>query len=180
VARSLADPTPAPGLGWYVKIAVPFQWAGSKNALYAIRGRGGTKRYLALTKEVRSYRSALIQELQLALRGVKIVHNKLWLDLFVEKSNHKGDAVNFIDTVCDALKVATGLDDRWFAIRRLDWSVNKDQPRLLIGIGQERGSEDAQVCSYCGRILGFEQFSRNRTMKSGYSRICRDCHGAAG
>lgn len=174
-ARSIADPVISLDLAWLVKITVPFQWAGSKNATYSIRGRGGSKKYLALTKEVVIFRDSLIWELRQALRDQKIARNKLWLEIFVEKSSHRGDAVNFVDTVCDAVKVATGLDDRWFSIRRLDWSVNKNAPKLIIGIGQEHGIEDAQVCSYCGRVLGLDQFGRNRTTKLGRGRICRDC-----
>ncbi len=157
-------------LQWLVRICVPFSWSGSKNAIYVRRRKG----HVALRREASDYRTALILSLQAALQGRKIKQNKLWIDIFVEKSNHKGDAANFVDTVCDAVKVATGLDDRWFAIRHLDWSINKDEPQLFVGVGQEK-VEDAQICSYCGRIQELNNFSNNRHTKIGKGRICRDC-----
>jgi hypothetical protein len=174
-AASLADPPHDPNLKWLVKIAVPFSWDASKNAIYSIRAnRRGKGRQLALRDESRKYRNMLISELQTALRDREIIQNKLWIDIFVEKSNHRGDAVNVVDTICDALKMASGLDDRWFCIRRLDWSINKHDPRILIGIGQEFGNP-VQVCSYCGRILEFDQFSKNKHSPQGIRRVCKHC-----
>lgn len=157
-------------LQWSVRVRIPFSWSGSKNALYTLRRKG----HIALRREASDYRWALILALKSALRGHKVVQNKLWIDIFVEKSNHKGDAANFVDTICDAVKVATGLDDRWFSIRRVDWAINKDDPQLMVAIGQE-DVVDCQCCSYCGRILPFEKFNKNRTTKSGYCRVCVDC-----
>lgn len=169
--RSLADPPHRPELHWKVGVVVPFSWSGSKNAIYTLRRKG----HVALRREASDYRTALILELQAALRGKKMVQNKLWIDIFVEKSNHKGDAVNFVDTVCDAVKVATGLDDRWFSLRSVDWAISKHEPNLFVCIGQEN-IEPVQACSYCGRLLTFENFSKAKHRHSGISRICRDCH----
>lgn len=168
--RSLADPPHQPEINWKVSITVPFAWTGSKNAIWAMRSKG----HVALRRESAAYRDAIIAALRPALRGITIRQNKLWLDIFVEKNNHKGDAVNFVDLVCDAVKVATDLDDRWFCIRNLDWSIVKHEPNLMISISQE-DVEDVQPCSYCGRLLTFEMFSKNKANKSGIARVCRDC-----
>ena len=169
-ARSLIDYRVTPELAWQVRVCVPFSWSASKNAIYVLRRKG----HVALRREAREYRDRLIMVLKSALRGQTIVQNKLWLDIYVEKSNHKGDAVNLVDTICDAVKVATGLDDRWFSIRHLDWSINKDDPQLIVAIGQE-DVPPSQVCSYCGRILEMSRFSSNVSIKSGRHRICREC-----
>jgi hypothetical protein len=169
--RSLADPPHQPVLNWKVGIVVPFSWSGSKNAIFALRREG----HVALRRQATEYRDAIIVSLRSALRGRRIHQNKLWIDIFVEKSNHKGDAVNFVDLVCDAVKVATALDDRWFCLRSVDWSIAKDEPSLFICIGQEK-IEDVQPCSYCGRLLAFEMFNRNCHGRHGISRVCRDCH----
>jgi hypothetical protein len=168
--RSLADPPHSPALNWLLRVCVPFSWSGSKNAIYALRRQG----HVALRREANSYREALILKLKAGLRDQQVVQNKLWIDIFVEKNNHKGDAVNFVDTVCDAVKVATQLDDRWFCLRTLDWSICKHEPMLIVGIGQEK-VEPVQACSYCGRLLPFPMFSIKKAAKNGIARICRDC-----
>lgn len=143
------------------------------HAIYAIRRQG----HVALRREASDYRAAIILSLQAALSSGrrKVARNKLWIDIYVEKSNHKGDAANFVDTVCDAVKVATGLDDRWFSLRTVDWSICKHEPRLFVGIGQEK-VEDVQPCSYCGRLLALTEFYKNaNNKKTGITRICKDC-----
>lgn len=169
-ARTLADYRVAPELAWQVRVCVPFSWSASKNAIYALRRSG----HVSLRKEARKYRDDLIMVLRSALRGRTIVQNKLWLDIHVEKTNHKGDAVNLVDTICDAVKEATGLDDRWFSIRHLDWSINKDDPQVIIAVGQE-DVPPSQVCSYCGRILELACFPKNRRIMTGRNRVCRAC-----
>jgi hypothetical protein len=92
-----------------------------------------------------------------------VVHNKVWIDILVQKPNHKGDAVK------DTLPV----DDRWFCIRRLDWEIVKDNPRLFVGIGQE-SDENCQVCSCCGQIKPFLEFNRRKYHRLGIGRECRE------
>jgi uncharacterized Zn-finger protein len=105
--------------------------------------------------------------LESAISGKKIYRNKVWIDIFVQKPDHRGDAINFVDLIADAIKVAIGIDDRWFSIRRVDWQIVKENPRIFIGIGQQ-DLFDSKICSYCGRILPEKNFS-----KSG--RECREC-----
>jgi hypothetical protein len=169
-SRSLADPPHHPQLHWQVRVVVPFSWSGSKNAIYTLRRKG----HVALRREASDYRQAIILSLQSALRGRQIIQNKLWIDIFVEKNNHKGDAVNFVDTVCDAVKVATELDDRWYCLRSVDWAICKHEPSLFISVGQEN-VEPVQACSYCGRLLEFSKFGLNKSRQSGISRICSEC-----
>jgi DNA-directed RNA polymerase subunit RPC12/RpoP len=56
----------------------------------------------------------------------------------------------------------------------LDWSINKNDPQLIVAVGQEE-IPDSQVCSYCGRILELSFFPNNRSIKTGKSRVCREC-----
>ena len=169
-AKGLEDVFIRPQLRWHVRYFMPFSWSASKNALYTSVPQG----HVALRRKARKYRDDLIYLTQHALRGQRIVQNKLWIDIFVEKASNRGDAVNLVDTICDAIKVATGLDDRWFCIRSLDWSINKDDPQVIIGIGQET-DYDIQNCSYCGRLLGLHNFSSNRFRSIGVARTCKDC-----
>ena len=107
-----------------------------------------------------------------------IVHNKVWIDILVQKPNHKGDAVNVVDLVCDAVKDAIDrVDDRWFCIRRLDWQIVKGDPRLFVGVGQD-SDEDCQVCSYCGQIKPLPEFNAARNQPLGVGRECKACRRA--
>lgn len=159
------------GCRWLVNFAVPFSYACSKNAIYRPDPRG----HLFLRKEAKTHREMIIVEAKRAMKGVRVYHNKLWIDLLVEKPDHRGDAINVLDSVCDALKVAVAIDDRWFCIKSLDWKIVKGrQADIHIGLSQEEDC-DVSACSSCGRLLPFDAFNRQRCTINGVSRNCKEC-----
>lgn len=155
---------------WLARVAVPFTYAASKNHLYTLRHAG----HIALRREGRAKRQEITLALRHALHGRRVAHNKVWIDILVQKPNHRGDAVNVIDLVCDAIKDAIPVDDRWFCIRRLDWEIAKVAPKLFVGIGQD-SLADCQVCSYCGQIRPLHQFNKHSGGHLGVGRECKDC-----
>lgn len=160
-----------PDMSWMVRATVPFDYALSKNHIWRV----GRKGHVYLRQESNAARQALAFRLKSALGSQVVARNKLWVDIFVQKSNHKGDAANFVDSIFDAVKVAVGLDDRWFSLRRLDWEIIKKDPKIYVGIGQET-AENVQVCSSCGRLLPYSWFSKNKNDKmTGHARTCREC-----
>ncbi|NRA38575.1 MAG: RusA family crossover junction endodeoxyribonuclease [Planctomycetes bacterium] len=161
---------PIPKLIWTKRISVPFSYAISKNNMYA-RTRGG---HCVLRRESRQIRTDITMAMKSKLYGQHIAHNKVWVEILVQKPNHKGDAVNVVDMVCDALKDAIPVDDRWFSLHILDWHIVKENPRLHISIGQET-EEDAQVCSYCGIIKPLDQFNKQKSSPIGVGRECISC-----
>jgi len=112
----------------------------------------------------------LAEKVRQAVAG-RAVAGRLWLDIFVQKPNHRGDAVNVVDLVCDAVEDATGVDDRWFSVRRLDWEVKKSDPLLYVVIGQET-SEEQRICALCGRELPTTMFGPHG---KSVGRECRNC-----
>jgi len=164
-----------PELAWFARIEHPFGYHMSKNAIWRSVGRG----HVYLRQEAREARDALTAQIRRVAKDCNIVTHRLWVDMFVVKPNHRGDAINVIDFVCDALKDGIGLDDRWYSIRRLDWSVSRENPRVYIGFGQEVGAVESQVCSYCGNILPLDSFGQNRASKTGRGRTCKGCTRAA-
>jgi len=160
----------APDLRWLVRVSVPFSYAASKNHIWTWRSRD----VVANRRESSAFRERLTNEIRAAVFGRRVATNKLWVDIFVQKPNHKGDAVNVVNLVCDAIKDATGLDDRWYSVRSVDWQIVKDGGRLFVGIGQE-DVEHAQACSTCGRVLALAMFARNRSNQRGLARVCNDC-----
>lgn len=169
------DPESEPDLAWVIRVKVPFLYRMSKNAIFATNRFG----HVALRREAKAVRheiTAIVKESisRLIEEGVEVKSHKLWIDLLVQKPNHRGDAINVLDLVCDAIKDAVGIDDRWFAIRRIDWEIVKDKPYVFIGIGQEE-VEHSRVCSACGQILEMAAFTRNSANKEGFGRVCREC-----
>ncbi len=159
-----------PGMAWMLRVAVPFDYAASKNHIYALTGAG----HVALRRESKVKRSEIALAIRQGLEARKVAHNKVWIDILVQKPNHRGDAVNVVDLVCDAVKDALPVDDRWFCLRRLDWEIVKANPQLIIGVGQET-DVDAQVCSDCGQIKPLSHFHKSRDQPLGIGRQCRDC-----
>lgn len=157
-------------LTWLARTSVPFDYAHSKNAIYRNTGRG----HVYMRKDARGHRAVLTEAVKGALRGRRVYNGRVWIDIFVQKPNHRGDAVNVVDTVCDAVKDAIGLDDNWFSIRRLDWEIAKEDPRLFVGIGQTI-EEDCMVCSSCGREMALEHFGVRKHGYMGRSRNCKKC-----
>jgi hypothetical protein len=163
-------------LAWAVRIAYPFSYAMSKNHIYRFSQKG----HVFLRSESRAKKEGLEIVLRNALKsaGVTVRSNRVWLDIFVQKPNHKGDAINVLDLVADAAKKSLGLDDRWFSIRRLDWEITKGRGMLYLGVGQE-DVPDVQACSICGRLLELSAFTKSKGSKNGVGRECLECRRLA-
>lgn len=170
--RSLADEDIfLPDDGWMVRFSVPYSPVASKNHLWSLAAGGG---HLFKRQAIRKYQEMVAWETKKSLSNHKIFNNKIWIGLFVQKPNHRSDAINVLDTVCDGLKIGIGLDDRWFCIRQLDWEIVKSDPKIFISIYQ-RDMFDAQACSHCGRILPFGSFHKRSGGMHGIGRACREC-----
>jgi len=65
---------------------------------------------------------------------------KIWVALMVEKTTPRSDAINVIDLVCDGVKKAIEVDDRWFALYRVDWRIvhpdSEPQLRGIVGLSR--------------------------------------------
>lgn len=160
---------PRPHISRSKRIAVPFSWNLSKNAMW----RMVPGSHVTLRQEARVCREAITA----ALAGPERWPQRItYLDILVEKPNHKGDALNLIDSIADAVKEAIGVDDRWFSISRLEWRIVKNNPMVYIGVGQD-GDADQQVCSTCGAIKDLGDFPVSKTARMGRHRICLHCQG---
>lgn len=168
---ALAAHAEEPELEWLVRFAIPYMQSASKNYIFGFSGKRG---HVFKRKESSNYQDMVALKAREAVRQFTVRQNKVWIDLFIQKPNHKSDPINVIDLVADGIKVGIGVDDRWFAIRRLDWEIVKENPKIYIGIGQEAVS-DAQACSYCGQVLPLTDFTLNKSNINGRARICRPC-----
>lgn len=149
-------------------VNIPFHRGVSKNYAHGISLKNG---YVFLKKDARAVRDAIHYKIKSVLSGIIFKPGKVWVDIFVEKPDHRSDAINVVDTVCDAIKIAIGVDDRWFSIRRVDWAIIKTNPMITIVIGQEDDDEKG-VCQICGRILLATMFTKRK-------QRCKDCRTAS-
>ena len=155
-------------------IEFPYSPSLSKNGLWSM-GRGGGHVYVReIIKKQRQQMTALIRN-TIARDGMVFLEGKVWLFIHIQKSNAKADAVNFVDLICDAVKDAIDVDDRWFCIAHLDWEIVKKDPQIYIGVGQHPQTEHHRVCSYCGRILPAHMFTKHKGNRLGIGRECREC-----
>lgn len=160
----LWDSNKRPDLVHVIRLKFPFTWALSKNFQWGARPGG----YVYLRREAKAMREVITRTLLQMDHG--FVQGKIWLDICVQKPDHKGDAVNFVDAICDAVKKGIGVDDRWFSLGLVDWQIVKKEPWIIIAIGQEY-REPRQVCCYCGAIKTYEHFQGKKKI----GRECRDC-----
>ena len=162
-----------PSLHSVFRFKFPFAYCMSKNGIWS-NAAGGS--HVFVRRKARDARSKLTAMIANAVASHRIYQGKVWIDLFVQKPDHRGDAVNVIDLVCDALKDGIGVDDKWFSIRRVDWEIAKVDPHVFVGFGQEI-TEDHRICSYCGRALPISTGFPADSQKS-VRRECLDCRSS--
>lgn len=166
------DATAPLELAWSLRVSVPFSYGFSKNHVYSMTKHG----HVFLAKRGKELRDGLVAALKAGARNQRVFQHKLWVDVLVQKPNHRGDAVNVLDMVCDAIKRAIPLDDRWYSVRRLDWQIVKSNPRLFVGISQEEVEEDHRVCSICGLVGPVSSFGKSSVKHK--RRECPGCRSA--
>lgn len=150
------------------RFSVPFDFNYSKNSIWSLGRKRG---HVFVRKEINLLREALANIVKTC--GIKWRVNKLYLDILVQKPSLRGDAINVIDTIADSIKKSVGIDDNWFSIRRLDWEIVRDNPRIFIGIGQE--NEDKYPCNVCGTFKTFDHYPKDKSSRFGISTPCKEC-----
>lgn len=104
----------------------------SKNARLAKSFRGK----IYIKPEAKSAERTLLRELTKGLKGVTLRQDKVWIDVTVYKTRTNTDAVNFIDAICDVLKVVIKVDDRYFCIKSWDYEIDRINPRMILKLYQ--------------------------------------------
>jgi hypothetical protein len=163
------------GIDRMVRISVPFTYHISKNAMWSTTRKG----HVFLREYHKTIRDLIGYRLKQAIGEQRFYEDKIWLDIFVQKPDARGDALNVIDAVSDAIKGVLGVDDRWYSVKRLDWQIVKDDPQIYIGISQ-KSDGDKRICSYCGRILTLDMFWKDKSNRMGVGRECKECKTAKG
>ena len=113
-----------------VTISVPYSTALSKNWMYR---RHRSKTYIPVNS--RAEMDAIAIELKARSRGHAWEKRKLWVRLMIYRPDMRADPSNFVDAINDAVKIATGVDDRHYS-GSYDWEVDRENPRIEITVEQ--------------------------------------------
>jgi len=116
-----------------IEIKIPFNWLLSKNNRM---GYSGITKRSFIKKEAREVQDSLILLIKNRVGDFKFKKDKIWISIFVQKPTERGDAINFVDVICDSIKKAVGIDDRWFSIKVVDWEIAEENPQIFIKIEQ--------------------------------------------
>ena len=116
------------------KITIPYNIALSKNAMH---GLGGGKLYL--NPETKAEMDAIAYLIRPPFYGYTFTDAKIYVRIMVYRPDMRGDAQNFVDAICDGIKVGIGRDDNVFAVS-VDWELDPDNPRIEIEV--EQGEKD--------------------------------------
>ena len=150
-----------------IKINLPYSNLLSKNRIISVgRGRSSFgKSRVWVNNDVEDMRQIITLMIK-KLITTQWYQSKVYLTIIVGKPHHRGDAVNVIDNLCDCVKHAIGIDDKWFSIAKLDWFVT-NKPYVYLEI-QQPITEDCIICSGCKSITPFSE------MKT--KNLCKKCH----
>jgi len=120
------------------KITIPYNTILSKNRMWR-HGRGRTY--------INPATKAEIGAIAMMLKAKRIHWNigKLFVNVVVYRPDMRADPVNFLDAILDGVKVATGVDDRYYS-GSWDWQLDKEKPRIEITVWQEE--EDERIHSH--------------------------------
>lgn len=113
-------------------VSCTYSSALSKNARLAKSFRGR----IYIKPEAKAAEAVLHGELTQGLQGVKLYTNRIYLDLMIHKPRNTVDAINFLDAVADVLKKVIGVDDKWYSVKCIDWTLSKDDPKIVVKLYQ--------------------------------------------
>lgn len=156
-----------------IVVNIPFTQDLSKNKIFVNKwGR------ITIQKARQEARNDIVK----VIKNVKhtFFRGKVWLKILVEKSENRGDAINVLDTVADAVQDAIGVNDRWFSVDGIDWTIVKEKPIIRITITQDI-TEHHDICGCCGRTLPASAFPERvcKLINSGATAIahkwCLEC-----
>lgn len=135
----------------------------NKNTRYA-RGR----RNVFISAPARQAQKDTIEAIKLAVAasGRPWYQTKTWLEITIRKPNRFHDPINLLDYIADAVQDGTGVNDVWFSVSSLDWTISAE-PGVEVRVWQER-EENERICGGCFSVLPEDNFAESKGR-------CRSC-----
>lgn len=152
----------------------PFVGHISKNAIVNIGMMTG-KPFIFVREDVNKLKEAISIITSAKVGSVLWPVSKTWIDVVVQKPNNRCDAINVVDTLCDGIKNGLGVDDKWFAIGRLDWELVFSNPSVFVQVSTD-AIRAQKSCSTCGQIKYLDEgFRPHYTTKDRHAGVCIEC-----
>lgn len=156
-----------------IRIDFPNDGYLSKNSLINI-GMVSGKPYPYVRKDIKKRKEVIGFLIRSQLRSFCWPRSKTFIDIMVQKHMVGTDAINVVDTVCDAIKIGLEVDDEWFCIGMLDWEVVKKDPKVFVQVSTY-STEHQRVCGFCWQIKPYAQFGKHSQNIFGISNQCISC-----
>lgn len=118
-----------------IKITTPEMPELSKNEKYFFNNKGSKK---AIKPDFKKAVDFIFYKINIITNNNKIQFKdkeKVMISFTHYRKGHTSDAHNFTEGVCDAIKGAIGVDDRYFKTI-FDYEIDKENPRFEITITQ--------------------------------------------
>jgi len=148
----------------------------SKNSLVNM-GMVSGKPFTFVRKDIKKRKEAIGLLVMAQLGSYVWPRSKTFIDIMVQKHMVGSDAINVVDTVCDAIKKGLDVDDEWFCIGTLDWEVVKRDPKIYVQISTF-DHEHQKVCGCCWQIKPELQFGKDAQGIHGVHHECLSCTSA--
>ncbi len=72
-------------------------------------------------------------------QGIRFKSKKTVVRIMVYRPDMRADPINFLDVICDGVKVGLGIDDNLFAAV-VDWELEPGNPGIVIEV-EQKGDE---------------------------------------
>lgn len=147
------------------RFTLPYDWDGlSKNRRYG-RARAQGRTYLNPAA-----RAMHVQIVEAVTGSGPWVTGPLHLDIHVVRPDKRGDPINCLQAISDAVQEGIGVDDRWYSAN-ISWSLDRENPRVEVALSQVV-TEEHNICSRCAELLPATAFWKNQSR-------CKPCQKAA-
>lgn len=102
-----------------------------------------------MTKPAQSAMDAISYLIRPQFYGYQWTDAKIHVGIMVYRPDMRCDPQNFVDSICDAIKVGIGRDDNIYAVS-VDWELDIEKPRIEIEVEQESNDErSARASNHC-------------------------------
>jgi hypothetical protein len=121
-----------------MKCIVPYTTNYSKNKKYYMSKTPTSRIITASYRQATRVLSTIFNQ---TFKGHTFLDkHKTWVKIYAYRPDFKSDIHNFEECICDSLKDAIGIDDRYFSLI-IDWclDIEKINPRIEIEVWQVEG-----------------------------------------
>lgn len=116
-----------------IKFKHPYDINFSKNSWHSVSGQG--KIYTNTPTQRLMDGISMLTLGECNRQRIRFKPKKTWVRIMVYRPDMLADPINFLDVICDGIKVGLGIDDNLFAAT-VDWELEPANPGIAIEVEQ--------------------------------------------